>query len=595
MDDKIVQIKIHLESNIPTMTAGTVFTSDMLYISQHDKDESEEPIPSGKMPYFTVYTRYSKQNLQNSSKGGLYRAFFDEETFKRTLGKNLDGSLSEDDKHSNAMYNIQFMLTNLFPITFPVKDNFHDTFQENIKRVGTNITSSSSSNWIKQIQHFFSGKEDEKNDAANGSLRYGGSIYSVVEIVLLNDVINNPFYQPFIQQVRLFGQWKEKQIDMLIKKKQSNSKKFIDLLAKLSQDLSQPKKDEIKDEIEEIKKSFRSRSTGESPERFERLFEQLLNAITTNNETAIKNVLLNIEKINLTERRSSRGYRSSIPTSFSEMRSYRSIQQWSTENYFLDETLKYISDIDEYMKLFSLRDEQLTPLDLKVRVEIKKYRELYSFVEKVKSFIRTYSSSNPVLQKQFRNVSALIKFFTEVNVSKSKKSIQQNLDAYEVGLIQESSLALEQKEKEKSKQSDFTFSAQQHTCEIYVRLDTVKGILSPANLSAIRCMYRNASLIQQYYKVTDKELNPLLLYKNRRLIDIDMLVKKGKTQKKRPDVENKKKGGFQPSLRSTPSSLYIEQNIESTNPINGKEKGRRRQRKPIQKSRKNKKNVIQVF
>lgn len=594
MEDQIVQIKIHLESNIPGMAAGTIFTSDMLYMPPHEKSDGEEPIPKGQMPYFTVFAKYSSQSLQNSSRTALYRAFFDEQTFKRTFGKNLDGSLSDVDKHNNAMYNVQFMLNNLFPTTFPVKDNFHDTFQENIKRRGTNVTTTSSSNLFKKITDFFSGKDETQNDTVNGSIRYGGSTYSVVELDLLNDILNNPFYQPIIQQVRLFNQWRKKQIEILNTKISNVSTKYAGLFADLKKELTSTKVAEIDAEIDEIIKLFRGRSTGESPERFKRLFKQLKDA---NDEATVKSVLLDIEKINLAEGRSNRGYRSSIPTSFSEMRSYRYIQQWSSDTYFLTEKLKYISDMAEYIRLFSIRPEQLTPLDLKVRDEVKKYNELYSFVEKVKSFIMINSSSNPALQEKFKSVNKVILFFTEANTSKMDKKVAVGLaDAYEVGLIQESSIALEKKEKEKSKQSSFSFSSQQHTCEIYVRLDVVKGLLNTANLSSIRCMYRNAALIQQYYKVTDKELNPLLLYKNKRLIDIDMLVKKGKTQKKRGSkqevpVNRKRMGGFQPSLRSTPTSLSSEQPMENI----VKKQKQKKYRKPVQRTRKNKKNGKHVI
>jgi hypothetical protein len=581
MDDKIVQIKIHLESNIPGMNANTILTSDILYMSNKEKQEAEEPIPRGQMPYFTVYTKFSKQNLQNSSKGGIYRAFFDEETFKRTLGKNLDGSLTEDDKHANAMYNIQFMLTNLFPTAFPVKNNFHDTFQENCKRTGTNVTSSSSSSWLKSIKNFFSGSSDKKDDSANGSLYYGGSVYSVVEIVLLNDVLNNPFYQPYLQQVKLFNQWREKSIDTLSKKQQSNSTKFTELLKKLEQELTPEMLAKINQELISIQRTYLTRKTGQTtPDRFERVFNQLLRATASSNEGQAKRLLLDIEKIILAESSGSRVL-STIPPSFSEMKSYKSIQQLATEIYFLNEIMKYIRNIEKYIKFFSLRSEQLTLLDTKVRDELKKYKEMYYFLEKIKTFIRTYSSSNPVLQEKFKNSSSLIQFFKIANNAKDNKKIEYQVDAYEVGLILESSHALEKKDKEKSQQNDFSFSLQQHTCEIYVRLDVVRGLLNPENLSAIRCTYRNASLIQQYYRVTDKELNPLILYKNKRLIDIDMLMKKNKTQKKdaektqktRP-VMAKKKGGFQPSLRSTPISISVSQQNEVNS---GK---RRNKRKP---------------
>jgi hypothetical protein len=108
-------------------------------------------------------------------------------------------------------------------------------------------------------------------------------------------------------------------------------------------------------------------------------------------------------------------------------------------------------------------------------------------------------------------------------------------------------------------------------------------------------MYRNADLIQRYHKVTDKELNPLLLYKNKRLIDIDMLVKKSKTQKNRRDkkerkpevpVNRKRVGGFQPSLRSTPNTLSSEPNVENV----GKKQKPKKYRKPIQRTKRNKKN-----
>jgi hypothetical protein len=189
------------------------------------------------------------------------------------------------------------MLTNLFPTTFPVKDNYHDTFQENIKRLGTNVTTtSSSSNWLKKVQDFFSGKEEKLDDTVNGSLRYGGSIYSIVEVVLLNDILNNVFYQPFIQQVKLFNQWKSKQTGMLNTKKTSLSNKFTKLFADFKKELSPSKITEIDAEITEIIASFSRRSTGESPQRFQRLFNELK---TANSEDDIRRILMSIEKINL--------------------------------------------------------------------------------------------------------------------------------------------------------------------------------------------------------------------------------------------------------------------------------------------------------
>jgi hypothetical protein len=56
-------------------------------------------------------------------------------------------------------------------------------------------------------------------------------------------------------------------------------------------------------------------------------------------------------------------------------------------------------------------------------------------------------------------------------------------------------------------------------------------------------------------------------------------------------VKRKRVGGFQPSLRSTPTSLSSEQPMDNV----GKKQKPKKYRKPVQRTRKNKKNGKIVY
>ena len=189
-DDNIRTIEIMIETN----NNKTPFPLTYSKIITSSKPDIE--IPGQQLPYFAPHIKYPKAYLEGKAYSSLLKTFFDRTSFINNVVAN--GTPTTDYRDMNE--NIVLMLNLLFPNTCPTKHNITTSFDKYLKQQrnpyrGNNITK------IKKMMY------GEKSKHAKLSANE-----TISEIIWINDVINEPLYSNFIQQVNDFESRRQKSL-----------------------------------------------------------------------------------------------------------------------------------------------------------------------------------------------------------------------------------------------------------------------------------------------------------------------------------------------------------------------------------------------
>jgi hypothetical protein len=189
-DDNIRTIEIMIETN----NNKTPFPLTYSKIITSSKPDIE--IPGQQLPYFAPHIKYPKAYLEGKAYSSLLKTFFDRTSFINNVVAN--GTPTTDYRDMNE--NIVLMLNLLFPNTCPQEHNITTSFDKNLKQQrnpyrGNNITK------IKKMMY------GEKSKHAKLSANE-----TISEIIWINDVINEPLYSNFIQQVNDFESRRQKSL-----------------------------------------------------------------------------------------------------------------------------------------------------------------------------------------------------------------------------------------------------------------------------------------------------------------------------------------------------------------------------------------------
>ena len=185
----IDELLIRMKTNIPDKSLVNVdFNRNMLHIP------SDMRKPEGVLntyPYFTSDIQYPSQ-LENLDYIDRIEFFFNKQEFTKRLKQYAnEKTLDEEQIKSNSEKNVLTTLKLLFPTTFPVVDNLHESYDLIIKKDST-------------LPLFAFIKNPFYRRFYYSHLNLNGSIFTFKKVTWLNDILNNPVYQQiFIEYNRI--------------------------------------------------------------------------------------------------------------------------------------------------------------------------------------------------------------------------------------------------------------------------------------------------------------------------------------------------------------------------------------------------------
>jgi hypothetical protein len=213
-NDDIRTIEIMVETN----NNKTPFPLTYSKIITSSKPDIE--IPGQQLPYFAPHIKYPKAYLESKDNSSLLKTFFDRTSFINNVVAN--GTPTTDYRDMNE--NITLMFNLLFPNTYPIKHNITSSFDKYLKQQRSQYRG----NNVTKLKKMMYGEQSEHAKLSANE--------TISEIIWINDVINEPLYSNFIQQVNDFESWRQKSL--------TNYGNDINIInQKLSVALTDPKSD----------------------------------------------------------------------------------------------------------------------------------------------------------------------------------------------------------------------------------------------------------------------------------------------------------------------------------------------------------------
>lgn len=185
----IDELLIRIKTNIPNKSLSTIdFNRSILHLP---KDMRQPNGILNNLPYFTSDIKYPFRLIENLDYTDRLEFFFNKQEFTRIL-KNYatEKTLNEDEIRKNAEKNILATLQLLFPTSFPVVDNLHESYNLIAKNESTIPLFSVLRNPFKNFYYSY--------------LNVDGNVFTFKKTTWLNDILNNPVYQQiFIEYNRI--------------------------------------------------------------------------------------------------------------------------------------------------------------------------------------------------------------------------------------------------------------------------------------------------------------------------------------------------------------------------------------------------------
>ena len=534
-------INIKVSTNGPGQSI--IVTRDLFVLPPSDNNHIH--MPSSQKPFFTVYVPYSHAILKALSREDQIKTFFDKSTFERIMHVNNSTSKPIDPAviHENATKNIKIMLEILFPTYYPIKNNLHDTFEENIKGDKTKVEEE-----YHIVPEFITKWISSKHDTF-AHLKIGGGNYTAFEITWVNDVINNATFRKLFTDLFNF----KVKLDEIIKRNNdeiaSETIKFISSYAKVLPELSKNQK-VIDDYFTRRGQQYRTQSAGVAARELQDLFSKLF-AQTDNDKR--RQILSSIDQIiNMSTNKS-------LPFELESYQPFLDLLDLASEIEFkIEITNNYLLKPAAFIKLSSNQRPSKKEKEIYSILQ-RQYPSLNGLKDLVKPFL-SKTSSNPELNNLFTsfktNPDALFDFATNIQLLIQNKSTNPgfNKDALQLGLItnieahkEPSSTRRGQPEAIKPTiGSDIPKSY-----EIEINLNLIKGVLNRETIGKIKCLFGNDLLVDRLNKLLEKQHNPnksniLLPSEKPQLLDVGSLQKQASTQEMTTS-QKKSKGNIKPN------------------------------------------------
>jgi hypothetical protein len=275
MEIEIKNIKLLINTNIPGVaTPGTELelTSEMFYNPEiHSFD-----FTLSKYPFFTKDIPLPKSVLNSMSYHDKIKFFFNYDEFENVIYGNPDSFVSnlsidadEFDEENNIInFNVNAMLKILLPIMYPYPENPGETFSMIIqKRTDIDITLKGSTSFLENISpglDIFPGTSENQS-----YITINGKQYTVIRVIWLNDIVNNPVYKNLLDDYSAFKEWMDytrnqiiDEYKLILKKNSISEQEDVDEIDRLISEnnmfLDQQINDKTKSNIGILKESIRA-------------------------------------------------------------------------------------------------------------------------------------------------------------------------------------------------------------------------------------------------------------------------------------------------------------------------------------------------
>jgi hypothetical protein len=566
MNTNIHEIIIEMRTNI-SGNSTMELTSDVLYIGNDDNRKYN------KYPFFTDHYRYPGSLAQKNSKQ-LKRIFFDSNTFVQEIQGNKTNNPKE--RQANALHNMKVFMELIMPTSFPIENNYHISYDENIKGSFANFQQTKS--WVSYLL----GPKQKFS-----YIQRNNQIYSFIEVTWINDIINNKQYRSFFQMLYKFKKWKEVEIEKRNKENETILKnlmelynQFADSFFKINGGFSNQ---------EHVKMAINKRQERNlSPKIILPDLNELKRVNQLENDSnKYKNMLEIFFKLRKTEMQANVVNTTAyfFPQELTSLPNFRKLLNDAQKYYFNKAFIEYLDDLPKYNALNIIDSKDLgTEWEKYMQREMKKVQEFSQLFNEVRKYRKPETPeekakgmdyqivTNASLQELINNLGRSGKskelfdlstfvFYILTNTPKDKIDVNVNPALLELGLIIEKPKQ-EGSEKEKGGEDIDIFGLKTKSrYKASFQVAFVKGMLNKSMEKIIKCIYRNNDLIRMFDTMQNPRKNNYLVYSNYPLIDVDAMAKeeeqKKNTRKKDADKKNiaqatrrQKVGGFKPNNRT---------------------------------------------
>lgn len=509
----IETIYININFNVPG-SIDRYLTRNLFYFPAIQKKPVTSKMVGGalsKYPYFTFDVKYPVDEFKKLDREKLVSVFFDKELFLNLLG-GKEIATTPIQRFENGNHNIMCMLGCMFPTCFPVPTNIQNSFETKIeKKVNT------------------SGDIDFSNEGTVFSyIQLGGSVYTVVKSLWINDIINNKTFKRLLFELNKYNDWENKQKNELLKQIELQKKKILEAKTYFLRRYTNTTitLEQLKQIIKQYSSTnSRSRDFLEIIKANEAIpyLETQFNSFFTNqtNIDSVVAIAMKIKKI--IEKLGS--YSQLIPGEFISVIKYAKIIN-------SDKLILYVIEHPEYIKKVS-KDMKET---------LRKYKNIDQIIKVLQEFSSpSLNTSNSELQKLIddfiktkdsvvKNVKGFAAYVRNLYILKSKNvTAPYSSDLLNIGVALSKLPFLKDGKLIKT---------QDRRLEIQIQLDAFKGIITSDN---VKCIHRNAILEKLYESLTlnSESKETVELDKVRPYLDFGSIKKTGgKSFKKRSTKKN---------------------------------------------------------
>ena len=561
---EIRNIKIILNTNIPGK-ASFPLTKNVLVLNDLEEKGPEDSGESS-YPFFTMDVELPLSEIEALGPIKSVELFFNKEKF-RALVASLP-IVKNVSKNDNARKNVLTMLNIFFPTSFPIEDNISDSFRTNIQELQTvkpKITI-----LPKFMTKFLFHRQSEYS-----YIRTGGSTYTVVNTIWVNDILNHPEYRKLVEAGKGISQWwenKEREINTEISERKKN-------LIKL-----------ITDHFRGAASSIAAVTNSYIQQKL-----NIVNSDNLENDAILDSVIDSIFElyfyVKYNEKESSSRYSSRdtnrIPFNIRSEFQYDKIESIGLKIYKLKKTIEFFKSPSRYTELFETNkkkeDKSIELLKSEeIKSEIQRFGRFLNFLKMAYQFSTTKRSSNLLLRnmiyfylnstedkkiekrkEEFKkklkltddsliDLQVFLKKIYDYYIKKKDKKATYPIESLETGVdtVRIGNKEKDEKEKDEKEKNDYD-EEKKEEYEIQIQLDVVKGVLNDETVGKISCMFRDKNLMNMYNALTNEKHNKYEINKKRFFIDIEDLKKQQRI--KEESLKKEKDSVQKDSYESVPS------------------------------------------
>lgn len=310
MNMNVYQIKMKLLTKIPK-NENIELTSSLL---QHTVKK-----PLSNYPFFTDSKPFPKNKLQSLTYDEIVTFFFNNKRFNSVMknvymqnktkkknykimnikkDKNKDVNNTDFSENKNKFENFIIMLQLLFPTTFPLVNNIETSLSyvlpnktENIPFEKNNVALNKSKflsfkGTTTKLLRFLPNKFNRKFSYLN----INKTIYTISNVIWINDVMNHPIYKEILLKYNVFEQWRTNYESKLDEKEKKERNELIKFILRIMQKTNNPldfKKIELPQMDDKNIKSSTKLSITQFIETNKKLQEMTINDYNDENKQSI--------------------------------------------------------------------------------------------------------------------------------------------------------------------------------------------------------------------------------------------------------------------------------------------------------------------